>query len=101
VVPAACSGLIVAGPLVLTLISLPVDGSNAKLSGAMTFACPVDGSCWVVQVELSTSATKASFTPPPTNSGNSSLRKRKSTDRQFAFAGTLKPTRRTVTSMSL
>jgi hypothetical protein len=54
----------------------------------------------VVQVELSSSATNASLTDFPTNSGNSSERKRKSTDTQFAFPGTVRSTFRIVTSRS-
>jgi hypothetical protein len=55
----------------------------------------------VVHEELSSSAMNASFTLFPTNSGNSSDRNRKSTDRQLALLGTLTSILRIVTSRSL
>src|SRR4051794_11682707 len=76
------------------LTTAPV-GSKAKLFGAVTTEVVV------VQVELSSSATNASFTVLPTNSGNSSEKKRKSTERQLALLGTLRSSFRIVTSRSL
>src|SRR5258706_5749618 len=57
-------------------------GSKAKLSGAEMVAPEV------VQVEVSSSAMKASLKGEPTNSGYSSERKRKLIDRQLAPPGT-------------
>src|SRR6266545_8394060 len=95
VVPAALASVMDAAPAALTVIGCPV-GSNAKLCGAVTLAAAS-----VVQSEVSSSATKASLTLLPTNSGYSSERKRKSTVMQFTPAGTFRSTLRIVTSKSL
>src|SRR5882672_12740596 len=68
-------------PAALMLMTL-FAGSNAKLLGA-EMSVPD-----VVQVEVSSSAMKASLKGEPTNSGYSSERKRKLIDRQLAPSGT-------------
>jgi hypothetical protein len=55
----------------------------------------------VVQSEVSSSAMNASLNDEPTNSGNSSERKRKSIERQFDPNGTSRSTLRIVTSRSV
>src|SRR4051812_45769462 len=78
--------------LMLTTSPLP---SNAKLFGAvMTFDA-------VVQFDVSSSATNASFTELPTKFGNSSERNLKSNVRQFAPPGAVKSVFRIDTSMSV
>ena len=81
VVPAASAA---ENPAVLMLITLPA-WSKAKLCGATTaLFCAASA----VKSEVSSSATKPSFTEPPTNSGNSSEKNRKSTARQLTPCGT-------------
>ena len=94
VVPAASPALMLAAPAALIEISLWA-GSNAKLWGA------VISEPEVVQSEMSSSAMNASLKSVCTNSGYSSERKRKSSERQFGPTGTLRSTLRTVTSKSV
>src|SRR5689334_8925450 len=79
---------------VLTLIML-FEASKAKLSGAVIVP-PL-----VVHVEVSSSAMKASLKRLPTHSGYSSVRKRKSKDRQLASGGTSRSILRIDTSQLL
>ena len=78
------------------LLTLTSDGgllsSSAKLFGAVMFEPDV------VQLEVSSSAMKASLYALPLNSGNSSDRNWKSNCRQFAVLGTFSPILRTVAS---
>src|SRR5436305_12041618 len=64
VVPTELSGLTAFGPIPFTETCVPW---AAKSSGALTVPLPV-----IVQVVLSSSATKTSLNGEPTNSGNSS-----------------------------
>ena len=93
-VPVELAAATLVTPVLLMLTTCPV-GSNAKFCGALTALAAV------VQVDWSSSATNASFTDLPTNSGNSSEKNRKSTDRQFLPLGTVKSTFRIVTSRSV
>ncbi len=79
----------------VSMLTTPPEGAKAKLLGAVTVLL------FAVQLEVSTSATNASFTPWFTYSGNSSDANLKSKVRQFAAAGTFRFTRRMLTSKSV
>ena len=82
-------------PAVLMLTTLPV-ASKAKFLGArITFPASA------VKSEPSSSAMKPSLNELPTYSGNSSERNRKSSERQFAPAGTVRSIRSVTRSSKL
>src|SRR5262245_26336973 len=94
VVPLASPAVMEAAPAALIEMALP-PGSEAKLWGAVMFEPEVD------QSDVSSSAMNASLKSLPTNSGNSSERKRKSNVRQLRPWGTLRSILRIVTSKSV
>src|SRR4051794_31141549 len=95
-VPVAPSGVRLAEPGELTLITLPLL-SNAKLFGAAIVEGSVSVAGWIDQSFVSSSAMNPSLNSAP---GASSVRKRKLSSAQLTPAGTVRLTRRPVRSLT-